>query len=254
MPVAIVTGSDSGIGRATAVRLAQDGFDLGITYNRDEQGADETAEEVRSHGVRAAVRHLDLSKAEDGAKVVADLSAELGGLDVLVNNSGTGDPGAWDEITVDQFREVIEIDLIGAFACAQEAARRFVATGTKGRIINVSSVHEVIPNSGATAYCAAKGGLGLMTKVLALDLGRHGILCNTVGPGEIATPMTGQTDEDPHTTERPGIPLRRPGDAREIAGLIAWLAGPEATYVTGSTFLADGGLTQMAAMQDRGAP
>jgi NAD(P)-dependent dehydrogenase (short-subunit alcohol dehydrogenase family) len=254
MPVAIVTGSDSGIGRATAVRLAQDGFDVGITYNRDEDGAGETAAEVRGHGRTAAVRHLDLSKAEEGSRIVAELSAELDGLDVLVNTSGTGDPGAWNEIDVAQFREVLEIDLVGAFACAQEAAKRMIATGTKGRIINVSSVHEVIPNTGATAYCAAKGGLGLMSKVLALDLGKHGILVNTVGPGEIATPMTGQTDEDPHDTDRPGIPLRRPGDAREIAALIAFLAGPDATYITGSTFIADGGLMQMAAMQDKAAP
>jgi NAD(P)-dependent dehydrogenase (short-subunit alcohol dehydrogenase family) len=254
VPVAIVTGSDSGIGKATAVRLAQDGFDVGITYNTDEEGAQGTAQEVRELGRRAEVRHLDLGQAETGGQVVGELADALGGLDVLVNNSGSGDPGSWDEITVDDFRDTIEVNLIGAFSCAQEAAKRMRAAGTPGRIVNVTSVHEHIPNESAAAYCSSKGGLGLLTQCLALELAKHGILVNSVGPGEIATPMTGNEDTDPETVERPGIPLRRPGHAREMAAVISFLAGPESTYVTGSSFVADGGLTLMAAIQGGEAP
>jgi NAD(P)-dependent dehydrogenase (short-subunit alcohol dehydrogenase family) len=121
-------------------------------------------------------------------------------------------------------------------------------------IVNVTSVHEHIPNSNSAAYCAAKGGLGLLTKALALDWAKHGIRVNAVAPGEISTPMTGQEDSDPHAQDRPGIPARRTGDAREVAALIAWLCSEEAAYVTGASYVIDGGLTLMAAMQDDGAP
>jgi NAD(P)-dependent dehydrogenase (short-subunit alcohol dehydrogenase family) len=247
---ALVTGSDSGIGKATAVRLAQQGLDLHITYNRDEEGAHETAAEVRAAGVAATVHHLDLSDASRGSGLVAGIDD----LAVLVNNSGTGDPCGALELPVDEFRNILEIDLVGAFACSQAAAKRWVADGRPGVIVNVTSVHEHIPNTQSTAYCAAKGGLGLMTKVLALDWARHGIRVNAVAPGEIATPMTGQEDEDPRAQERPAIPARRPGDAREVAALIAWLCSDEAAYVTGASYVADGGLMLMAAMQDRAAP
>jgi NAD(P)-dependent dehydrogenase (short-subunit alcohol dehydrogenase family) len=120
--------------------------------------------------------------------------------------------------------------------------------------VNVTSVHEHIPNSNSAAYCAAKGGLGLLTKALALDWAKHGIRVNAVAPGEISTPMTGQEDADPHAQDRPGIPARRTGDAREVAALIAWLCSDEAAYVTGASYVIDGGLTLMAAMQDDGAP
>jgi NAD(P)-dependent dehydrogenase (short-subunit alcohol dehydrogenase family) len=129
-----------------------------------------------------------------------------------------------------------------------------VAAGRGGRIVNVTSVHEHVPLEGAAPYCAAKGGLGMLTKVLALELARHGITVNSVAPGEIATPMTGNEDVDPATQDRPGIPAGRPGDAREVAALIAHLCGPEAAYVTGSSFVIDGGLLLMAAQQDRSAP
>jgi NAD(P)-dependent dehydrogenase (short-subunit alcohol dehydrogenase family) len=122
-----------------------------------------------------------------------------------------------------------------------------VAAGRGGRIINVTSVHEHVPLEGAAAYCAAKGGLGLLTKVMALELAGHGITVNSVAPGEIATAMTGNEDTDPRTVERPGIPLGRPGHAREIAAAIAWLASEEASYATGASFVVDGGLLLMAA-------
>src|ERR671917_316648 len=157
--VAIVTGSDSGIGRATAVALAEQGYDIGITWD--------------------------------------ELADALGGVDVLVNNAGTGHSTPVLDLGYDTWREVLATDLDGAFLCLQRAARRMVAAGGGGRIVNVTSVHEHQPRVGAAAYCSAKGGLGLLTRVAAIELAEHGITVNAVAPGEIATPMTGQEDEDP---------------------------------------------------------
>jgi NAD(P)-dependent dehydrogenase (short-subunit alcohol dehydrogenase family) len=254
MPVAIVTGSDSGIGRATAVALARRGFDAGVTWHADEPGAEGTAEEVRAAGRRAEVRRLDLADPPAGAAVVDDLAESLGGVDVLVNNSGTGTQTPVLQMGLDEWRHVIEVDLTGAFVCAQAAARRMVRQGRGGRIVNVTSVHEHVPLVGSAPYSAAKGGLGMLTKVMALELAGAGITVNSVAPGEIATPMTGQEDEDPRGAERPGIPARRPGDAREVAALVAHLCTPEAAYITGSSLVIDGGLLLMAAQQDRRAP
>jgi NAD(P)-dependent dehydrogenase (short-subunit alcohol dehydrogenase family) len=254
VPVAIVTGSDSGIGRATAVALARDGYDVGITWHQDDTGAEQTAEEVRATGRRAEVRRLDLADATNGPPVVDELAEALGGLDVLVNNAGTGDDTPVLELDLDTWRHILETDLTGAFLCAQAAARRMVAAGAGGRIVNVTSVHEHIPLAGAAPYCASKGGLGLLTKVMALELAPHGITVNSVAPGEISTPMTGQEDVDPRTQERPGIPARRPGHAHEIAALVAFICRDEAAYLTGESVVMDGGLSLMAAQQDRQAP
>jgi NAD(P)-dependent dehydrogenase (short-subunit alcohol dehydrogenase family) len=254
MSIAIVTGSDSGIGRATAVALARDGYDIGVTWHSGEAGAEATAAEVRATGRRAEVRRLDLSAATNGPPVIDELADALGGLDVLVNNAGTGDSTPFLEVSLDTWRHVLETDLTGAFHCAQAAARRMAAAGRGGRIVNVTSIHEHVPLAGSAPYCASKGGLGLLTKVMALELAGEGITVNSVAPGEISTPMTGQEDADPHEQDRPGIPARRPGDAREIAALIAFVCRDEAAYLTGESIVMDGGLQLMAAQQDRAAP
>src|SRR3954471_5887857 len=248
--VAIVTGSDSGIGKATAVQLAQAGYDVGITYNSDEEGAQDTAREVESHARRAVVRRLDLSKLPDAARVLDDLAEELGGLDVLVNTAGTSRQAPFLALEWQDWLETLDVALNGAFLCGQLAARRMVEQGRGGRIVNVTSVHEHVPLPDSAAYVAAKHGLGGLTKQMALELAEHGITVNAVAPGEIATPMTGNEDVDPKTLERDSIPAGRPGDAREIASLIVWLCSEGAAYATGSSFVVDGGLLLMAAVRD----
>ncbi|TDC37111.1 SDR family oxidoreductase [Micromonospora sp. 15K316] len=243
--IAIVTGADSGIGKACAVALAEAGFDIGITWYGDPDGARRTAAEVRDAGRACEVAELDLTRLPEAAGVVDELADRLGGLGVLVNNAGTGASAPFVETGWQQWREVLAVDLDGPFLCGQRAARRMRAAGTGGRIINITSVHEHAPRVGSAAYCAAKGGLGLLTKVMAQELAADGITVNAVAPGEISTPMTGQEDVDPATQERPGVPVGRPGDAREVAAVVALLASPAAAYVTGASWPVDGGMLLM---------
>ncbi len=160
-PVAIVTASDSGIGQECAKELAENGFDVGITYRSDEAGAKETLAAVEAAGRRGEVRRLDLSRLPQAADVIDDLADALGGVDVLVNNAGTGDQtGDFLELPYEEWRQVLDTNLSGAFLCAQRAARKMVEVGNGGRIVNITSVHEHVPRIGASAYCASKGGLG----------------------------------------------------------------------------------------------
>jgi NAD(P)-dependent dehydrogenase (short-subunit alcohol dehydrogenase family) len=248
---AIITGSDSGIGKATAVRLARDGFDIGVTWFGDREGAEGTAREIEREGSRAVLSELDVTDFERAPEVVEELAGELGGLDVFVNNAGGGETYPFLEFPLDAWQRVLDLNLTGAFVCAQRAARIMVESGTQGRIVNITSVHEHIPLGEQAAYCASKGGLGLLTKAMALELGEHGITVNAVAPGEIATPLTGAADEDPADHARPALPAGRPGDAFEIAELVAFLAHPNARYATGSSFVVDGGLMLTAGEYNR---
>ena len=244
--LAVVTGADSGIGKATAELLATEGFDLGLTFHTDESGVEDTRAAVEKRGQRCFVTRQDLTS-PDTATVVDDLAERLGGVGVLVNNAGTGHSTPALDVGYDTWREVLATDLDGPFLCAQRAARLMVAGGQGGRIVNVTSVHEHVPRVGSVAYCAAKAGLGMMTKVLALELAEHGVLVNSVAPGEIATPMTGKQEHEAFQEERSGNPVGRPGHVHEVASVIAFLASPRSSYVTGSSYTVDGGLTLMAA-------
>jgi hypothetical protein len=245
MPNAIVTGGNSGIGRAVTVALAASGFDVGITWHSDEDRVESVRSEVEGHGRRVEAVHLDLHDLAGASQAIEQLADALGGLDVLVNNAGYGTEKPILEMELAEWQGVIDVNLTGAFVCAQTAAKRLVAQGRGGRIVNVTSVHEHIPLEGSGPYTASKHGLGGLTKVLALELAEHGITVNSVAPGQIATRMTGQEDEAPDPSE--GIPLGRAGKADEIASLVAWLAGPGSSYVTGASYVVDGGLMLIAA-------
>ncbi len=251
MPVAIITGSDSGIGKASAVALANAGFDLGVTWHEDREGAEETAREADEAGRRAAVEQLDLTHLPEAAEVVDQLADELGGLDVFVNNAGGAHAGPVLELSLDAWRRTLDLDLTGAFLCLQHAARRMVTQRRGGRLIAVTSIHEHLPLRDSAAYGAAKGGLGMLMKSLALELGPHGITANAVAPGEIATKMTGQEAQEPRSEER-DLPVPRPGHAREIAGMIGFLASPEGAYTTGQSLIVDGGMFLMGPIANRG--
>jgi len=241
MSIAVVTGGNSGIGRAAAVALARRGFDVGIVWYSEAERAREAAAECEGHGVRAVARRADLEQVPGSDAVVDELAEELGGIDALVNNAGAGHTTPFLELELDRLRRVFDLDLVAPFLCAQRAARRMVEQGRGGRIVNVTSVHEHVPLPEGAAYVAAKHALGGLTKQMAFELGEHEILVNSVAPGEIATRMTGQEDEDPRGNERP-IPVGRPGDAREVGALIAFLASPENGYVTGQSYVIDGGM------------
>jgi NAD(P)-dependent dehydrogenase (short-subunit alcohol dehydrogenase family) len=234
-----------------------------VTWFADEANAQRTAEEVRGHGRRAEVRHLDLTRLPGAEGVVDEFADAFGRLDVLVNAAGDNRAAPFTEIAFEDFRHVMRVDLEGPFLLSQRAARRMIGQGDGGRIVNVTSVHEHTPLPSSAAYNTAKHGLGGLTKSMALELAEHGITVNAVAPGLIATRMSGLEGADVHTLHRPALPVPRPGDPREVASLIAWLVSDSAAYTTGQSYPVDGGFlianpqfttSNFGARDDRGDP
>jgi NAD(P)-dependent dehydrogenase (short-subunit alcohol dehydrogenase family) len=241
--VAIVTGASSGIGAASATLLAKRGFDVGITFRANEAGAEDVVAGVQRLGRRAAATQLDLARPEEAEAAIGSLADRLGRLDVLVNNAGLNRRAEALEETLEGWSSILAIDLVGPWACARAAAERMIAAGEGGRIVNVSSVLAFSPIDGGGAYCAAKAGLEMLTKVLALEWARHGIAVNAVAPGHTATPMNYDPEElDDTVIERPVIPLGRAAAPEEVAEAIAYLASADSSYLTGASLLVDGGL------------
>jgi NAD(P)-dependent dehydrogenase (short-subunit alcohol dehydrogenase family) len=241
-PAAIVTGGSSGIGHATALQLAKDGFDVGITFHHGEERAVAVAREVERLGVRAAIAHQDVSKPTNAIRALDNLITELGRLDAFVGNAGINHRRAFLDLPLDEWMNVLSVNLTGAFLCAQAAARHMVSHETTGRIVNVSSVLDREVLEGGAAYCVSKAGLRQLTRVMALELARYKIRVNGVAPGETATPMNFSTEVDAASVARPVTPLGRPGYSAEIASTISFLLSEAGGYITGEVLLVDGGL------------
>ena len=251
----LITGGTSGIGQATAVRFAEHGANVAINYLTTPGEAAGTEEQVvaclrkvQQHGVRDVLVQGDVSSEQDVVRMVGEASERLGGLDVLINNAGIQIPRPSEQLASAEFDQVLAVDLRGAFLCARQAIRRFLADEKPGVVINVSSVHEVIPRPSYLSYSISKGGVGNMTRTLALEYARRGIRVNGVGPGATITPINRAWTEDPVKTEIVAghIPLGRAGTADEMAGVCAFLASDDAAYITGQTIFVDGGLTLYA--------
>jgi NAD(P)-dependent dehydrogenase (short-subunit alcohol dehydrogenase family) len=243
VPVAIVTGASSGIGRATAQRLAREGFDVGLTFANDRPGSLVTAESVRALGRRTTIARLDLRDPEAATAAIDDLVLALGAVDVLINNAGLNRRCAALEESVEGWEETLAVNLVGPWACARAAARHMIERGGGGRIVNITSVLAFAALEGGAAYCAAKSAVEALTKVLALEWAPYAILVNSVAPGHTATPMNYAAHELEHTViERPVVPLGRAATAEEVATAVAQLASPDSSYITGASLLVDGGL------------
>lgn len=244
----LITGASSGIGQAIAIRFAREGANVGINYYRGAEAAEETkrqAAAARKSEGREMTIQADVSQ-EDAVRGMFDaFLGEFGTIDVLVNNAGIQKPCPSHEIETADFDRILGVNLRGPFLCAREALRHFLRQGRGGVILNNSSVHEIIPKPKYLSYSITKGGMENLTKSLALEYADRGIRVNAVGPGAIVTPinMAWINDEKARGVVESHIPMGRPGESDEIAGVFAFLASDEASYITGQTLFACGGLT-----------
>jgi len=236
--VALVTGANTGIGFAIAERLLRDGYALGYATQGDEEKYREPLEQLRALGEVRWV-HGDLADPDVPERLVAGTVDGLGRIDVLVNNAGLSTAKPFLELTRDDFDITFHVDVRASFLLMQAAARRMRETGG-GAVVNITSVHEHVPRPDFAVYAAAKAALGMLTRAAALELAQHRIRVNAVAPGVIATPR----NEEDAKTLNDEVPLGRPGKPEEVAALVSWLASDEAAYVTGVSYLLDGGMVQ----------
>lgn len=252
--VALVTGSSQGIGQAIAIRLASEGAQVIINYRSHPEGAEETLEKAKATGGACLLAgcpeagvpiRADLSVMEDIRDLVKEGIEHFGKIDILVNNAGLETHAPFWDVTEKDYDKVLDVNLKGAFFATQYVVRHLMETKQPGRIINISSVHEEIPFPNFAAYCASKGGMKMLTRNLSVELAPYGITVNNVAPGAIETPINTDLLNNPEKLGAllKNIPLGRLGQPEDVSGLVTFLASDDASYITGSTFFVDGGLT-----------
>ncbi|MDN3510177.1 MAG: glucose 1-dehydrogenase [Candidatus Jettenia sp.] len=249
---ALITGATSGIGYAIAVRFSQEGANVAINYRQDDEKVEEVLSTVRNiclsvkgFGCKDLMVQGDVSKEDDVVRMFREVITEWGRLDIMINNAGIQKSSISHENDMRDFDKIIAVNLRGAYLCAREAIKHFLSREGGGVILNNSSVHEIIPKPNYLSYAISKGGMGNLTRTLALEYAGRGIRVNAVGPGAIITPINKAWTDDPNRraeVER-HIPMGRSGTPEEIAAVFAFLASDDASYITGQTIYACGGLT-----------
>ena len=249
---ALVTGANSGIGKGVALALGRAGADVVVNYVSKPEQAEEVVAEIRHEGGNAYAHQADVSQEDQVQAMFAKMLGEFGTIDILVNNAGLQKDARIEEMTLQQWNTVIGVNLTGQFLCAREAVKEFKRRGVKpevscaaGKIICISSVHEVIPWAGHVNYAASKGGVMLMMKSIAQEVAPHRIRVNSVSPGAIRTPINREAWESEEECRKllTLIPYRRIGEPEDVARVVVWLASDAADYVTGATLYVDGGMT-----------
>ncbi len=258
---ALVTGGASGIGKAIALELGRSGADVAVNYVRREEAAEQVAAEIRAEGREAIAIKADVSDEGQVEEMFAKVNDAFGTIDILINNAGLQQDAVFHEMTLDQWTRVISVNLTGQFLCARAAVKEFRRRGVRpevsvsaGKIVCISSVHEVIPWAGHVNYAASKGGVMLMMKSLAQELAPHRIRVNSIGPGAIRTPINTQAWETPeaYSDLMSLIPYKRIGEPDDIARAAVWLASDAADYINGTTMFVDGGMTLYPGFEEGG--
>ncbi len=244
--VAIVTGGNSGIGKAVVLELASQGASVVIDYVSDEQAEQDLEKQLRDLGDQVVGVKADVSSVADLTTLIGTAVSSFGRVDIMVNNAGIETRSSVLDTTEDQYEKVLDINLKSAFFGTQLAAKQMITQGGGGRIINMTSVHEDWPMPGNTPYCLSKGGMRMLTRTAGVELAPHGILVVGVGPGAVDTPINKATVADPALLKKldSAIPIGRLAEPEEIASVVAFLAGDGASYVTATTIFVDGGIMQ----------
>lgn len=243
--VALVTGSSGGIGEAIALRLGQEGADVVVNYNSNPEGGERVAQQIRDMGRRSQAYAGNLGDVAAVRSLVTKAVADFGKLDFLVNNAGIERHADFMDVTEVDYDAVMGVNLKGVFFATQEFARHLRDTKRPGRVVNISSVHEDLPFPHFTAYCASKGGMKMMMRNLSIELAPYGININNIAPGAIETPINTKllNDKEKLANLLSNIPLGRLGQTPDVAGAVVFLLSDDASYITGTTLVIDGGLT-----------